>query len=57
MMVDIRDRIRAMIDAGMSLRQVQAADPTASYSGFGRDSGFWTTERFIEAIYLDLLEE
>jgi glyoxylase-like metal-dependent hydrolase (beta-lactamase superfamily II) len=55
MLTIIRDRVRSMIDEGMSLRQVQAARPTSDYDGrYGADSGFWTTERFVEAVYASL---
>ena len=55
MLTIIRDRVRSMVDAGMSLRQVQAAGPTRDYDGrYGADSGFWTTEQFVEAVYENL---
>jgi hypothetical protein len=52
MVTIIRDRVQALIDKGMTLSQVQDADPTAGYRGrYGSDSGPWTTEMFVEAIY------
>jgi glyoxylase-like metal-dependent hydrolase (beta-lactamase superfamily II) len=55
MLTIIRDRVQAMVDEGMSLRQVKAAQPTRDYDGrFGADSGFWTTEQFVEALYENL---
>ena len=55
MLTIIRDRVQAMVADGMSLRQVQAAQPTRDYDGrYGADSGFWTTEQFVEAIYTNL---
>jgi glyoxylase-like metal-dependent hydrolase (beta-lactamase superfamily II) len=55
MLTIVRDRMRDMIDQGMSLRQVKAARPTADYDGrYGSDTGFWTTESFIEAAYASL---
>jgi len=55
MVTIIRDRIQDMIDRGMSLRQVQAARPTLDYDGlYGADTGFWTTEMFVEAVYESL---
>ena len=55
MVTIIRDRIKSMIEMGMSLRQVQAAKPTADYDGrYGSDTGPWTTAMFIEAVYRDL---
>lgn len=57
MLTIIRDRVQSMIDMGMSLRQVQAARPTSDYDGrYGADSGFWTTEQFVEAVYRSLSE-
>jgi hypothetical protein len=55
MLTIIRDRVKSMIEEGMSLRQVQAAEPTRDYDGrYGADSGFWTTEQFVAAIYGNL---
>jgi len=55
MLTIIRDRIQAMIDRGMTLEEVQAARPTQDYDArWGRDSGFWTTTQFVEAVYLNL---
>jgi glyoxylase-like metal-dependent hydrolase (beta-lactamase superfamily II) len=58
MVTIIRDRIRNMIEMGMTLRQVQAAQPTADYDGrYGATSGFWTTEQFVAAAYESLKNE
>ena len=55
MLTIIRDRIQAMIDAGMTLRQVKASRPTLDYDGrYGADIGFWTTEQFVETVYANL---
>jgi glyoxylase-like metal-dependent hydrolase (beta-lactamase superfamily II) len=55
MLTIIRDRIQAMIDAGMTLRQVKASRPTLDYDGrYGADTGFWTTEQFVETVYTNL---
>jgi cyclase len=55
MVTIIRDRIKAMIDMGMTLRQVQAAKPTADYDGrYGATNGLWTTEQFVAAAYENL---
>jgi cyclase len=57
MLTIIRDRIQAMIDRGMTLEEVQAARPTQDYDArWGRDSGFWTTTQFVEAVYRNLSE-
>jgi len=58
MVTIVRDRIRSMIEMGMTLRQVQAAKPTADYDGrYGAASGFWTTEQFVAAAYESLKNE
>ena len=55
MVTIIRDRIQAMIKKGMTLEQVKAARPTADYDPrWGATSGFWTTDKFIEAAYKSL---
>jgi glyoxylase-like metal-dependent hydrolase (beta-lactamase superfamily II) len=55
MVTIIRDRIKSMIEMGMTLRQVQAAKPTADYDGrYGATSGRWTTEQFVAAAYESL---
>jgi cyclase len=52
MLTIIRDRIVALIDMGMSLEQVKAAQPTSDYDGrYGADSPLWSTEKFIDAVY------
>lgn len=51
----IRDRVAAMIAAGLSLEQVKAARPTLDYDGvYGAVTGPWTTDMFVEALYKDL---
>jgi glyoxylase-like metal-dependent hydrolase (beta-lactamase superfamily II) len=58
MVTIIRDRIKSMVDMGMTLRQVQAAQPTADYDGrYGATSGRWTTEQFVAAAYESLKNE
>jgi cyclase len=57
MVIVIRDRFREMIDKGMTLEQVKAAKPTLDYDPvYGSTTGFWTTDRFIEAAYKSLSE-
>lgn len=57
MLTIIRDRIGYLVDQGMSLDEVRDARPTLDYDGrYGADSGFWTTDRFIEAVYRELSE-
>jgi cyclase len=56
MVVIVRDRIRAAIEAGQTLEQVQAAKLTRDYDGtYGRDvSGERSAERFVAAVYREL---
>jgi glyoxylase-like metal-dependent hydrolase (beta-lactamase superfamily II) len=55
MLTIIRDRIAYRIDQGDNLAQVKATEPTYDYDArYGSDTGFWTTEQFIETIYLEL---
>jgi cyclase len=51
----IRDRVRDLRDAGMTLEQIKAASPARGYiRRYGSDSGPWTTNNFIEAIFKSL---
>ena len=55
MVTIIRDHIQEMSDRGMTLDQVQAARPTKPYDlRFGADTGPWTTEMFVDAVYRSL---
>jgi cyclase len=55
MVTIIRDRVQDMVDKGMTLEQVKAAKPTMDYDGrYGSDTGFWTTDMFVEAVYKSL---
>jgi cyclase len=57
MAIVIRDRVQSMVDAGMTVEQVKAAQPTFDFDPrYGSTQGFWTTERFIEAAYRSLSE-
>jgi len=52
MVTTIKDIIQDMVNKGMTLDQVKAANPTAGYrKRWGSDSGPWTTDMFVEAIY------
>jgi cyclase len=51
----IRDRIQDMVKKGMTLEQVKAAKPTLDYEPrYGATTGFWTTDKFVEAAYKSL---
>src|SRR6185503_15961178 len=55
MVVIVRDRVKAMIDAGATVAQVKAARVTADYdTQYGANTGPWTTEMFVEAVYNSL---
>ena len=55
MVVIVRDRVKAMIAAGASIQQIQAARVTADYdTRYGANSGAWTTAMFVEAVYKSL---
>jgi len=52
MLTVIRDIVNDMMKKGMTLEQVKAGNPTAGYRArWGRDTGPWTTEMFVEAVY------
>jgi hypothetical protein len=52
MVVIVRDRVKAMADAGATLAQVQAARLTADYdTRYGANTGPWTTAMFVQAVY------
>jgi cyclase len=51
----VRDRILDMIGRGMTVEQVKAARPTREYDArYGKASGVWTTDMFVEAVYESL---
>jgi cyclase len=55
MVVIVRDRVRDMINKGATLDQVKAARVTADYdTRYGANSGPWTTDMFVEAVYTSL---
>ncbi|HEY5567317.1 MAG TPA: MBL fold metallo-hydrolase [Gammaproteobacteria bacterium] len=58
MVIVIGNRLRSMIEAGMTLEQVKAAEPAKDYAPvYGTSSSFWTTDRFLEAAYQSLSEQ
>jgi cyclase len=58
MTVIIRDRVQDMIKKGYTLEQVKAARPTEDYDPlYGSTTGFWTTDKFVEAVYKSLKGE
>ena len=58
MVVIMRDVIDDMVDRGMTLAQVKAANPTKAYRGrYGADAGPWTTDMFVEAVFNGLTSQ
>ena len=55
MMVIIRDHVADCLKKGMTLEQTKAKMPTLGFGArYGSDSGPWTTNKFVEAIYRSL---
>ena len=58
MVVIIRDRIIDLIDKGLTLEEVKAADPTLGWNNrYGSTTPPFTTERFIEVAYAELRQQ
>jgi cyclase len=55
MVTIIRDRVQDMVNRGLTLEQVRAARPTLDYDPlYGTNTGPWTTDMFVEAVYRSL---
>jgi cyclase len=55
MLTVITDIVHDLIEKGMTLDQVKRANPTRGYRGrYGTDTGPWTTDMFVEAVYESL---
>jgi glyoxylase-like metal-dependent hydrolase (beta-lactamase superfamily II) len=51
----LRDRVQDAIKKGMTLDQIKKANLTVDYEPrYGATSGFWTTDKFLEAVYTTL---
>ena len=58
MVTIIRDRVQALMKKGMTLPQIQAAQVSLEYDGiYGGTTEGWTTAKFIDAIYKDLIKK
>ena len=58
MVTIIRDRIRDLMKEGLTLEQVKAASPARGYTRrYGSDTGSWTTNDFVEAVYRSIGEK
>lgn len=55
MVVVVRDRIQQLMKKGRTLAQIKTANPTRGYTKrYGSDTGSWTTDMFVEAVYKSL---
>lgn len=55
MVTIMRDRVQALVKRGMKLDQIKKENPTQGYRvRWGSDTGAWTTDKFVEAIYKSL---
>jgi hypothetical protein len=55
MVTIVRDHVADLMKSGKTLDQIKAAAPARGYAGrYGSDSGPWTTNDFITAIYRSL---
>ncbi len=50
----IHDRFADAIKKGMTLEQVKNAKLVQDYGRWASDTGFWTTDKFVEAVYTSL---
>ena len=58
MVTVIRDVIESLIGKGLTLPQIKAANPTQGYrKRYGSDTGPWTTDMFVEAVYNGLISQ
>ena len=54
MIVDVRDRVRAMIAEGYTLEQVMAAAPAAAYDAQWGQEATWTASDFVPIVFYEL---
>jgi glyoxylase-like metal-dependent hydrolase (beta-lactamase superfamily II) len=58
MVTIIRDRVRDLMKQGLALEQIKAASPARGYTRrYGSDTGSWTTNDFIEAVYRSISQK
>jgi hypothetical protein len=52
MVTIVRDVVASMVQKGMTLDAIKAAEPTRSFTRrYGSSTGPWTTDMFVEAVY------
>ena len=57
-MTIVRNAIDDMMRRGMTLDQIKSANPARAYrTRYGSDTGPWTTNMFVEAVYTSLLAD
>ena len=57
MVTIVRDRVRDLIEQGLTQQAVVAASPARGYTRqYGSDTGPWTTTDFVEAVYQSLVK-
>ena len=54
MIVDVRDRVRALIAEGRALEEVMAAEPTAAYDAQWGQEATWTANDFVPIVFHEL---
>jgi len=53
-----RDRIERMLKKGRALQQIKAAKARRDYQPrYGKNTGPWTTDMFVEAVYQSLIQK
>jgi hypothetical protein len=58
MLAIVRGRIASLASKGKTLDEVKAAKPTFGFDGlYGAETGPWTTDNFIEAVYHNLTRD
>ena len=58
MVTIIGDRVQDGVKRGLTIAQVKAGKPTLDYEArWGASSGAWTTDMFIDAIYMEDLSK
>ena len=58
MVTIIRDRVRDLMKQGLTLEQIKAASPARGYTRrYGSDTGSWTTNDFVKAVYRSISEK
>ncbi len=54
MIVDVHDRVRALISEGRTLEEVMAARPTAAYDARWGQEATWTANDFVPVVFYEL---